>query len=178
MRQARMSWIMALLLGGALALPGQAAAQFGPDQKFLGAHVGMSGVGSAPALGVNGEIAYNKNIGIGAWVDTWSYGDSYRTVLGNYDWNVRYVALAGTGSYHFPIKSTPKLDPFLGLALGYYVVNASTDGLCGADYSGSASRMFLGGFGGARYFFKPNMSGVARAGFGDSFLTLGVDFKM
>jgi hypothetical protein len=166
------------LLAGGLLLPGEASAQFAMKQKYLGAHVGVSGVGSAAALGVNGEIAYNDRIGIGAWLDTWSYGDSYTTVGGNYDWDVRYIALAGTGAYHFPVKSTPKLDPFLGLALGYYVVNSKADGFAGVTYAGSASRVFLGAFGGARYAFKENLSGVARLGFGASYLTVGLDLKM
>ena len=37
---------------------------------------------------------------------------------------------------------------------------------------------FLGGYGGVRYSFKPSLSGVARVGFGASYLTLGVDYKM
>jgi len=127
---------------------------------------------------VSGEIAYNDRIAIGAWADTWGYGESYATSVGNYDWNVRYVALAGTGAYHFPIKSTPRLDPFLGLALGYFMVSSKAEGLSGVTYAGDASRIFLGGFGGARYFFNDSMSGVARAGFGASYLTLGVDFRI
>ena len=127
---------------------------------------------------MSGEIAYNDRIAIGAWADTWGYGESYATSVGNYDWNVRYVALAGTGAYHFPIKSTPRLDPFLGLALGYFMVSSKAEGLSGVTYAGDASRIFLGGFGGARYFFNDSMSGVARAGFGASYLTLGVDFRI
>ncbi len=171
---------MVLVVLGSLLLPAGAAAQYGKDQKFLGAHVGMSGVGSAAALGVNGEIAYNEHIGIGGWADTWSYGDSYSYLGGNYSWNVRYIALAGTGAYHFAIKSTPKLDPFAGAALGYYIVttSANASGPAGVAYQGSANRMFVGGYGGVRYFFKPSLSGVARAGFGASYLTLGVDWKL
>lgn len=170
-----------LVVATLLAVPAGAASQsaFGKSQRFLGAHIGMSGVGSTAAYGVNGEMAYNEHIGIGAWADTWSYGQSFGTVLGSYDWNVRYIALAGTGSYHFPVKTQPKLDPFLGAALGYYVVHTSVSGSgVAGSYGGSGSRVFLGGFGGARYFFKPNIAGVARAGFGANYLTLGVDWKM
>lgn len=169
----------AAAVGAMLMLPVGVAGQYAQSKKFLGAHVGLSGVGSAPAIGLNGEVAYNKNIGIGAWLDTWSYGQSFGTALGGGDWNVRYIALAGTGAYHFPIQSNAKIDPFLGAALGYYVVSTSWNGSgVAGSYSGSASRMFLGGFGGARYFFKPQLSGVARVGFGASYLTLGVDYKM
>ena len=160
------------------AAPDQVAAQFGAGQKYLGVHVGMSGVGSTAAIGLSGEMAYNDRISLGAWADTWSYGEDLATSVGAYSWDVRYVAVAGTGAYHFPIESTPKLDPFIGLALGYFVVSSSTKGPAGVAYTGDASRMFLGGFGGARYFFKDNLSGVVRAGFGASYLTVGVDFGM
>jgi hypothetical protein len=171
--------VSAIALGALLVLPAGLAAQYAKSQEYVGLHVGMSGVGSAAAVGLNGEVAYNQNIGIGAWVDTWSYGQSFGTALGNASWNVRYIALAGTGAYHFPIKTNPKIDPFAGAALGYYIVSSSYNGTgIGGSYTGSASRMFLGGFGGARYYFKPNLSGVARVGFGASYLTLGVDYKM
>ncbi len=161
-----------------LMVPANGSAQFATGQKWLGAHVGVSGVGSAAAVGVNGEVAYNDRVGIGGWLDTWGYGESFGTVGGNVSWNVRYVAVAGTGSYHFPIESSPKLDPFLGLALGYYVVSSEARGTSGVTYGGDASRVFLGGFGGLRYKFKETLAGLARVGFGASYLTLGVDFAL
>jgi hypothetical protein len=173
MRRSRLFWVLMALIGSAAIMTNEAAAQFGTKQKYLGVHVGVSGVGSAAALGLNGEVAYNDKIGIGAWFDTWSYGETFT----GGEWNVRYVALAGTGAYHFPVKSNPKIDPFLGLAVGYFVVSTSSD-VGGFSYDGSGSRIFIGGFGGARYHFKPNMSGVARLGFGAAYLTLGLDFKM
>jgi hypothetical protein len=178
MQPSRTYWVIGALLLGALFVPRSVAAQFDASHKYVGAHVGMSGVGSAPALGISGEMAYNDRITVGAWADTWSYGESYGTPLGNYDWSVRYIALAGTGAYHFPIESTPKLDPFLGLALGYFIVSTKADGIGGGTYTGDASRIFLGGFGGARYFFRENLAGVARVGFGAAYLTVGVDFRM
>lgn len=170
-------YLSTLLVAAALAAPTAAQAQFGEGQKYFGAHVGLSGVGSTAAFGVNGEVAYNDRIGIGAWADTWSYGQTYTSAFGSSSYSTRYIALAGTGSYHFPIESQPKLDPFVGVALGYYIVNAeATSG--GFTATADDSRMFVGGFGGARYAFKDNLSGVARLGFGASYLTLGVDFKL
>jgi hypothetical protein len=173
MRRVRVLWMLMALMVSAGMLTSQAAAQFGAKQKYVGVHVGVSGVGSAAAIGLSGEVAYNERIGIGAWFDTWSYG---QTFTGG-EWNVRYVALAGTGSYHFPVKSTPKVDPFLGLAVGYFMVSTSSD-VNGFSYDGSGSRIFVGGFGGARYSFKSNLSGVARLGFGAAYLTVGFDFKI
>ena len=163
---------------GVLSVPGNVAAQFGVNSKYFGIHVGVTGIGSATAIGVNGEVAYNDRVGIGVWADTWSYGESMVFGGSSYDWNVRYVALAGTGAYHFPVRENPKLDPFLGLALGYYVVSTSGNGFSGITYTGSQSRMFVGGYGGVRYAFSPSASAVARIGFGSAQFTLGVDFRM
>jgi hypothetical protein len=177
MRMSVMKVLATATLIVGLMVPGRVAAQYEVGQKYLGAHIGLSGVGSSAAFGVNGELAYKDRIGIGAWIDTWSYGDSFGTALGGVNWDVRYIALAGTGSYHIAIESSPKWDPFVGLALGYYLVS-TTSNITGATYGGDANRIFLGGFGGARYFFKQNLSGVARLGFGASYLTVGVDFSM
>jgi len=158
-----------------MSLPATAAAQFDQGKKFVGAHVGLSGVGSAAALGVNGEFAYNENIGIGAWLDTWGYGQDY-TGIGGGNWNVRYVSIAATGAWHFPIESNPKLDPFAGLAVGYFVVSSSWDeSSASVSFAGSGSRVFIDGVAGLRYHFKQNLSGVIRAGASVSYLTVGVD---
>ncbi len=178
MKAARTHGIVSALFVGALLLPSDANAQFGKGQRYLGAHIGVSGVGSTAAFGLNGEVAYNDRIAIGAWADTWSYGESFGSNFGSSEWNVRYVALAGTGAYHFPIESTPKLDPFLGVAVGYFIVSTEARTTGGVSYSGDASRIFVGGFGGARYFFSDALAGVARLGFGASYLTLGVDLKL
>lgn len=158
--------------------PASADAQFVEGGRYAGFHLGMSGVGSTAAFGGQGEIAYNENISIGAWFDYWSYGETYTFSGFTTDWSTRYVSLAGTGAYHFPIENNPKLDPFLGVAVGYYIVSTSTSDSNGGVYSGDGSRMFVGGHAGVRYFFKPTMSGVARLGVGSSYLTLGMDFGL
>lgn len=168
-----------VLLSAALFVPTPGSAQFGVGQRSVGVHLGLSGVGSSASIGVSGEVAYNDRVALGAWVDTWSYGQSFGSSLGLTEWDVRYIAVAGTGSYHFPVESNPKIDSFVGLAAGYYVVNSSaTTSLTGQVYTGDANRIFIGGFGGVRYAFTPNVRGVARLGFGAAYLTLGADFKL
>ncbi len=44
------------------------------------------------------------------WFDTWSYGQDYGSAPGGGSWDIRYVAIAGTGAYHFPIENNPRLD--------------------------------------------------------------------
>lgn len=149
---------------------------FGPGVAFVGAHIAMSEVGSTAAFGVSGEVAYNDHVGIGAVLDTWSFGEAYSAY--DYSWNVRYIAIAGTGAYHFAVPSTPKLDPFIGASIGYYMVRATERASFDYNYTGRASRMFVGGFGGVRYLLSNNVAGVARAGFGSAYLTVGMDVKL
>ncbi|MFN2317396.1 MAG: hypothetical protein ABR551_11885 [Gemmatimonadales bacterium] len=141
-------------------------AQYEPGRKFLGPRIGLSGVGGAPAFGAQFEVAREDRIGIGALVDYWSYnsGAGFGSV------GVSYLALGATGSYHFEVEDT-RWDPFVGLALGYFVVSWD-DQFAGA----AASRLFLGGQGGVRYFFKETTAFVARAGFGASYISVGIDF--
>jgi outer membrane protein W len=176
--RARMILLITAGVIGVVSIPGSAAAQFGVNSKYFGIHLGVSDIGSAAAIGVNGEVAYNDRVGIGAWADTWSYGERMNFGGSSYDWNVRYVALAATGAYHFPVRSNRKLDPFAGAGLGYYVVSTTGNGFNGPTYNGSVSRMFLSIFGGARYALSNSASGVVRVGFGSAWITLGVDFKM
>jgi hypothetical protein len=178
MWSSRIGWTVAAFLAASVLSAAPAGAQFAAGQRHLGAHLGLSGVGSAPALGVSGEVAYTDRISVGGWADTWSYGESYSAGSGSYRWDVRYVALAGTGAYHFPVEDHPKLDPFAGVSLGYFIVNTEGSGTGGVLYSGDASRLFMGGFGGVRYAFRERVAGVARVGFGASYLTLGVDYRL
>ncbi len=147
------------------------SAQWEQGKRFAGPHIGLSGVGSSISFGAAYEQqAFRPNVGISAMVDYWSFGE------GN-NFNYKYIAIAALGSYHFILTDT-KLDPFLGLGLGYYIVSLDDNGFCdsvGADCS--ASRIFLAGQAGIRYFFKPSMAGVARAGTGAGLLSVGVEFK-
>lgn len=157
----------ACVLALVVAVTSVASAQYESGRKFVGPHIGLSGVGSAPSIGAQFEVAMDGRLGIGGFVDYWSYdfGNSFENA------GVSYIALGATGSYHFEIDDD-KWDPFVGLALGYFVVSWDDD----LGDTGASSRIFLGGQGGVRYFFKDNIAFVARAGFGASYLSVGVDF--
>jgi len=175
---AKRVFILALGVLAFTALHRPVAAQFDADSRHGGFHLGMSGVGSTAAIGAQGEVALNENVSVGAWLDTWSYGQNFNVLGSNIDWNVRYVALAATGAYHFPIESQPKLDLYAGGALGYFVVSTSTSGTGSGAFTGSGSRVFFGAHGGARYWFKESMAGLAQLGIGASYLTIGMDFGL
>lgn len=176
MRMPRFHALLALAVVAATPLAAQA--QFDADSRHGGFHVGMSGVGSTAAIGVQGEVAFNDNVSLGAWVDTWSYGQSFGALGSDISWNVRYVAVAATGAYHFAIEDQPELDLFVGGSLGYFIVQSSTTSSTGGVYTGNGSRLFIGAHGGARYWFKENLAGLAQLGVGASYLTIGLDFSL
>lgn len=154
------------------------SAQFNADSRHGGFHVGVSGVGSTASIGLQGETAINENVSIGGWVDTWSFGQTFGIGGTAVGWDLRYFAFAATGAYHFAIEEQPELDLFVGGAVGYFVVQSSTTGSTGNVFTGSGSRLFIGAHGGARYWFKENMAGLAQLGVGASYLTLGLDFSL
>lgn len=178
MKPFRSLTLVAALVGASLVAPSTARAQYTEDGRWAGFHLGMSGVGSTATIGVQGEVAFKDRIAIGGWIDTWSYGQSFAVLGSTSSWDTRYISFAGTGSYHFPIENREKLDPFVGVSVGYYVVSVSATGPTGATYTGAGNRMFVGGHAGARYFFKDAMSAVALVGVGASYLTIGMDFGL
>jgi len=103
----------AMLLGSS-----PAHAQYEAGRRFAGPRIGLAYVGTAPNFGAQFEIAREDRIGIGGFVDYWSY--NYAPEPANA--NVTYLAFGAAGSYHFKVEDV-KWDPFLGLSLGYYAVS-------------------------------------------------------
>ncbi len=90
-----------------------ASAQFENQKNYAGAHIGLSGVGSALTLGLDYERGITDIgqvgpgiIGLGGLFDYYSYS-YFETV------KVTYIDLGVSGMYHF-VLDNKKLDPFLG----------------------------------------------------------------
>lgn len=117
---------------------------------------------------INGE---NGAIGIGAY-GSW-YSDSEKITGGK--WKYNHIVLGARGAFHY--QFVDKLDTYAGAMLGYNIASSKWegDGTGSASASGSAFDFSL--FAGARYFFKPTFGVYAEAGYGVSYLSLGVTFK-
>jgi hypothetical protein len=153
-------------------------AQFAKGKNYLGAHLGLSGVGSTISFGADYERGITDKIGpgyigLGGTIDYWSYDFNYLLVGSGFSY--KYVALGVTGNYHL-IVGDPKWDPFGGLVLGYYIVSVSTPA---GTYTGGfdGSRLFLGLDLGVRYAISPQVDLQARLGFGPYILAVGADYK-
>ncbi len=171
---------VALLAGSVIALfAPKANAQFEKGMNYAGAHVGLSGVGSALTLGLDYERGITQPgevgpgiIGIGGLFDYFTYGaDEYA-----YGGSWTYIDFGVSGMYHFVLQDK-KWDPFLGLVLGYEVASWKWNNAYAGLYSPSAGGFTLGGSAGVRYFFNDNWAAQARVGFGFYILAVGVDYR-
>lgn len=139
---------------------------FGADYEY-----GMSlkdiGVEAPGKLGV-GAIARYYSFDLGA------YGTS--------SWSYTNIIIGAQGNYHFNLENN-KIDPWVGLVLGFNIASTSYDGpnasWVDSFVADSYGGLFFNFNAGVRYWFSPTMA--ARVGFGGgnivSSLILGVDFK-
>lgn len=145
--------------------------------KYLGARVWAGVYGS---LAFGGQFEYgltpprpdlgNGRFGVSAAVDMYSYG-AFSGIV-----NYRVIPISGLVNYHVTLDDK-RIDPFVGLGLGYYIVSVSVDGSDG--YRGArASTLFVSGQLGARYFFKPNLAAQVQTGFGLGAAAVGLTWKM
>jgi hypothetical protein len=119
---------------------------FGVGYTDIGGVIGVGGVGSASAsFGGRFEHAIKAlpdlgggMLGIQAAFDYYSWSGG--TGLGTYSW--KYIPIGVTANYHFKI-SEPKLDPFVGLGLGYQYITCDAPGL-GSGYCSSSAIYFIG----------------------------------
>lgn len=160
-----------------LILHGTGNAQFAKGKNYLGAHVGLSGIGSTLTFGADYERGITEKlgpgvIGVGATVDFWSYNFDYVFTKG--DFSYRYVSIGLLGNYHY-ILTDKRWDPWAGLVLGYYVVSVSSPAGTFTGFDGS--RIYLGMQLGCRYALTDQFDLQARLGFGPYILAIGADFK-
>ncbi len=162
----------------------QAKAQFLNQRNYGGVHLGIGASGGAFDLGLDYERGITRVgeagpgiIGIGGILDyySYSYGYTYGPAFAPESGTLTYLDLGVTGMYHF-VLDNKKIDPFLGLVLGYQSVTWSAPGI--APYSAPySSGLILGGSAGVRYFFTPRWAGEARIGFGFYTFAVGVDYS-
>lgn len=173
--------VVALMLAALPAAHAQTTGipQFESGTYYAGPRVWIGNLNGAVAVGGQVERGftqpgeYGSGIiagGVGIDFYRWSYDYS----IGSYDYSV--VPIQVFGNYHFVIENNRKLDPYLGLALVYSVVNASWSG-AGIGGSAEASGTTFAGQAGIRYFMSDKLALQAQAGFGYGTLGLGATWR-
>lgn len=148
----------------------------------LGVVIGLGGLdGANVAFGGRFERIFKALpdmadglLGLQVGVDWWSW--DYNYFQGNRT-RVSYVPIGVTANYHFKMENR-QFDPFLGVGLGYEIVNASCV-FQGTDYCESySSEIFVIVKGGIRYFLNPSTALYADVGVGAATLNVGATFRM
>jgi hypothetical protein len=147
---------------------------FGLGYTDIGPVVGLGGIGSASAsFGGRFEHAIkalpdmgNGMLGVEAGFDYYSWSNSF--------YSYKYIPIGVTANYHFKLDE-PKIDPFIGLGLGYQMITCDVHGLGNVCES---SAVYFIGRAGARYFFTPKTAAYVDAGTGGGALHIGVTFKL
>lgn len=152
---------------------------FTEGSVYAGPRITLSGgYGGAIGLHVERAIAAPRmnvakgRLGVGASIDVYSYSDA---AFGT-RWSYRVIPITATANYHFTLQNS-RIDPFVGVVIGYSIVSTSVDGPMPGDNSAGASAFGVGLQWGARYFVKPNLAVQAQTGLGYGALGLGVAWK-
>ncbi|MDR1679558.1 MAG: porin family protein [Prevotellaceae bacterium] len=105
--------------------------------------------GTGFGLAANGEYLATENIGIGAQLGYYSFGEKES---GSGSWSI--VPITVTGKYYF---MTEGLKPYAGLDLGFYSLSYEVDlGILGANVSTSETKFGLAPVVGLQYDFSDN----------------------
>ena len=176
-------YVASMVLAGALAFGGasSAAAQgFDANTTDVGAVIGLGGIGSASiAFGGRFEKAIKDLPDLGGGVLGVEVGFDwyhYNYNPGGVDFGgVTFIPFGVTGNYHFKLDNR-KIDPFLGLGLGYLHVGYS----CGVfNCSGAGSNgIYFVGRAGLRYYLNPKTALYFDAGAGAALIDVGLVFKI
>jgi hypothetical protein len=143
----------------------------------VGPTVGLGGIGDA-GLSLGGRFERgiktlpsmgNGMLGIMVSAEYYSWDNAF--------FDYTYMPIGVTANYHFNIEGSPKLDPFVGLGLGYEVISCDYKG-SGLDDLCDDSAIYFIGRAGARYFFSEKMAFYGDVGAGAATLNVGIMFKL
>jgi hypothetical protein len=155
---------------------------FEAGKSYVGPSIGLSFLGSTPEFGANYEYGMKMEfgtIGIGGLFRYWGYSEDW----GYGTFKYTNILIGAQGNYHLKMDPGSKLDPYVGIILGYDASSAKWSGnsfYYGFEPSASSGGLVLNAHGGCRYWISPTMAVVGSIGYGSlsyGALDIGVDFK-
>ena len=157
----------------------ESGVSFDKSTSYLHIGIGFGGgfyTGSitTPPVSASFEAAVTEKISVGGIIGYSSSKYNY----GGFTDDVKYTYLliGARGNYHF--ATSEKFDPFVGLTLGYNIVNFKDQAPSSyGNYSAKASALLYGGQIGANYYFSPKFGAFAELGYGIGILTIGLTAK-
>lgn len=145
---------------------------FGVGRTMVGGQVwtgvfGTTAVGGFVERGIRSLGDEDEfTLGIAAAVDYYAY-DIGR--FGRNEIRYRVIPVSVSGLAHFRLDEA-RLDPFVGIGLGYNVIQVDV----GGDPAARVSGLFVGGQAGVRWHFSPALAAHAQLGFGIGVLGVGL----
>lgn len=112
-----------------------------------------------------------------AGIKSFKYSGSSSGYTYSQKWNYKVIGVRS--AYHYNGLDQEKLDVYGGIMASFNILSYKyEDNYGGAGSSGSfGSSAGFTAFVGGRYFFTPNLAGVAELGYGVSYLSVGLALK-
>lgn len=134
---------------------------------------GMWEIGGPGVISLGGYLGYKS----------FKYSSSYAGIGGIYNYNQKwsYLIIGARSAYHFNGLGEEKIDLYGGAMLSFNNLSYKyTDNDPNYDFSGVGtynSGVSLSLYAGGRYMFTDGVGAYIEAGYGISYLSLGVSFK-
>lgn len=125
-------------------------------------------------VGVKDDVLEKGSLGLGGGFGYTGYKWEYNS---SYGWKYSNFILAARGYFHYPLVK--KLDTYTAITLGYNIASSKYYGT-GTPYDDTSSYggVVFGWLVGGRYYFSDTFAGCLELGYGVSYLTIGVAFKL
>lgn len=130
-------------------------------------------------IGDNGSIGIGGYVGFATNSHTYNYYSNYY-----YKSTVTRMCFGIRGTFHYALSD--KLDTYAGLMLGLYTYswkykdnyNDLYNDYYNLNYKQNSSSMAFSGYVGTRYYFSKNMALNAEVGYGFTYISAGLTFKL
>lgn len=146
-------------------------------------YAGYSNLKSTPAINLYYERGFKElgpgKLGIGGGFEYKAISSEYSAGTSNYKATWTYSILALRGTYHPDFAQTGKFDGYGGLSLGYAILSYSDDFYDKFPTAKPSypSYVYTSFFVGGRYYFTDKIGAYGEAGYGLTYLKLGLAFK-
>lgn len=128
-------------------------------------------------------------ISLGGYIGHKSFRYSYDSPYYWYKQRLSYTMIGARSAYHFNMLEVDNLDLYAGAMLSFNIARYKfEDGYHDPNYTGTligfdrnrsyGSRVGLSFYAGARYFFNSQFAAFGEIGYGVSYLTLGIAYRL
>ena len=174
------------IMSGSIALA-QATNTFANKENVVSVGVGFGGAygfdhydAQSPVIGAQYErgileLGMGGVIGVGGFIGYKTYSYDYNIFGQSYKDKYSVIIIGARGNFHYDLFKVEKLDTYAGTQIAYHIVNEDLES--SGEISNKSDDVGFSLYAGARYYFADHIAGFAEAGYGVSFLTMGIAFK-